>query len=74
MVIYQQAIFWGFIFQGGGIIPGVILWGRNHQGDNLLGDNLVEGNFSRGNSLGGSLQEIVGGQFSAEKLTQGAVY
>ena len=46
------AIFWGFIFQGGGIIPGVILWGRNHQGDNLLGHNLVEGYFSRGQFSG----------------------
>ena len=45
-------IFWGFIFQGGGIIPGVILWGRNHQGDNLLGHNLVEGYFSRGQFSG----------------------
>ena len=52
MVIYQQAIFWAFIFYGGSIIPGVILCRRNHQGDNLLGDNLVEANFSRGQFSG----------------------
>ena len=44
--------FLGLYFSGGGIILGVILCGRIHQGDNLLGDNLVEGNFSRGQFSG----------------------
>ena len=69
--------FLGLYFPGGGgIIPGAILWGEIVKEKIYWGIIYSIGTFPEGNSLRGNLQEVVGGggQFTAGKLTHGAVY